>query len=278
MGSLFVAMTMMMSSSVAAFSTARPPFASSTRRIGPADFNKLDLPITSLFASGIDFQATHQETVPLSTDDLALIQSFLLQADHQDGSATKTSPPEHQITSILLGTSDLERKMDGLWHCRQPKVDFIGLDLVPVLVNDLTVLRNNESIDIDAASIHVKVVDSYTELQSNGRSSRLVAKLMEKAIFGGSSRLEILSNQNGGDDGQQFALSLTVALTLSVPLPPLLPLPPGFNRIGSRIVQSTVTQRTAKTLQMLVECYQEHLEAGQLGKSAEENKSVEVEQ
>ncbi len=146
----------------------------------------------------------------------------------------------------LLGSSEATRspKDPTLWECKQPRIDFMGLDLQPYFLH--RVERRTANI------VTVEVVDSRTEiLNPNNPANQLVGSLMTRAKFSGASRIQA----RGKDRKCQLLVDLT--LTLHVPLPPFVLLPPGFNTVGSTIVTMAGKGRTEQLVQELKAAYLE---------------------
>ena len=169
----------------------------------------------------------------------------------------------------LLGSDDAtqqqqqeEEEDEGLWYCPQPRVEFLGLDLVPVFVN-----RLEHSPHDGSTTVHI--VEAKTEIlqsSANNAANRLVASLMERATFQGKSVIRVDDDEEEEEyDGEnddagnnpRCRLSVDLNLKLQVPLPRFLPLPPGFNSIGSAIVRRTGQTRTKQLLQDLEQDFKE---------------------
>lgn len=165
----------------------------------------------------------------------------------------------------LLGSDDAtqqqqqEEEDEGLWYCPQPRVEFLGLDLVPVFVN-----RLEHSPHDGSTTVHI--VEAKTEIlqsSANNAANRLVASLMERATFQGKSVIRVDDDEEeeyeNDDTGNnpRCRLSVDLNLKLQVPLPRFLPLPPGFNSIGSAIVRRTGQTRTKQLLQDLEQDFKE---------------------
>jgi hypothetical protein len=158
----------------------------------------------------------------------------------------------------LLGTTDAEQRPDGLWDCRQPRVEFLGLDLVPIFVNNL---------QRQPTATKVTIVDARIEILKTTGASRVVASVMEKSKCVGNSIIRVVSTSTGsssstttsGDDEDRSSCQLSVDLTLTwqVFLPPFVLLPPGFNTLGSAIVRRTGASRTKKLLEDIKQAHQE---------------------
>jgi len=62
-------------------------------------------------------------------------------------------------------------------------------------------------------------------------------------------------DEDDAQEGYGYALDGTLNLTLTINLPSFLPLPPGFNTIGSKIVQSTCKGRLKQNLKEISDAY-----------------------
>lgn len=143
----------------------------------------------------------------------------------------------------LLGTTNASPRSCGeLWDCRQPRIQFLGLDLVPIFVNRL---------ERTTSSVTVTIVDAQTEIGNSGKRNRAVAKIMQNSKFLGESKIVAMEN----------TLSVDLTLTLQVKLPPFLPLPPGFNTLGSAMIRRTGKSRVQQLLRDLNQAYEEWVAA-----------------
>ena len=132
-----------------------------------------------------------------------------------------------------------------LWECRQAGVGWFGLTVLPIFMN---------RIEKNPDSVVVSLVDSTTEVQGGGRRrlGNTLASAMKLSKFEG--RNAITWEENTGD-AQSYTLDGSLKLTVTIELPPLLPLPPGFNKIGSMIVQSTCKGRLRQNLSEISDSY-----------------------
>merc|ERR1711967_25054 len=97
-----------------------------------------------------------------------------------------------------------------------------------------------------ASEVSISIIEARTEVISGDRDSvrgRAVSKLMQKASFTGRNALSWERSAGIG-----WILTARLTLTLVLPLPPFVPLPPGFNTIGSAIVQTTCRERATQNL------------------------------
>ena len=126
---------------------------------------------------------------------------------------------------------------DGvLWESRQGDIGWFGMTLSPIFINRITKNTDNVVVSLE---------DSTTEVLSSGRLGlgNTLASAMKLSNFDGRNVVTYKSN-----DDQGYTLDGALQLTLTIELPPFLPLPPGFNSIGSRIVQSTCKGRLKQNL------------------------------
>mmetsp|Transcript_15617 Transcript_15617/g.27126 ORF Transcript_15617/g.27126 Transcript_15617/m.27126 type:complete len:288 (-) Transcript_15617:333-1196(-) len=145
----------------------------------------------------------------------------------------------------LLGTPDVEERNDGLFHCRQPGIDFLGLALQPIFVNKIDRTKNGTAT--------VSIMDAQTEIKggNSGRTANLannaIQGIMQDSKFQGRSVIR----------ANDKTLSVDLTLTLNVSLPPFVLLPPGFNNMGIAIIKRTGQARSKQLLQDLHRNYQE---------------------
>ena len=126
---------------------------------------------------------------------------------------------------------------DGvLWESRQGDIGWFGMTLSPIFINRIT--KNTDNVV-------VLLEDGRTEVLESGRLGlgNTLASAMKLSNFDGRNVVTYKSN-----DDQGYTLDGALQLTLTIELPPFLPLPPGFNSIGSRIVQSTCKGRLKQHL------------------------------
>ena len=158
---------------------------------------------------------------------------------------------------LLLGTDNFsQRETDRLYEAYQPEIDWFGLRLVPVFVNQIDRPGDTEEV------VYVDIMEARTDIAGGrppGNRAKAIADIMKRSEFTG--RYELLwSEAASGRRGAGWSLNGDLTLVLSVPLPKLVPLPPGFNTIGSRIVRSTCRKRVEDQLQQLREGYIEWAE------------------
>ncbi len=196
------------------------------------------------------------------------------------GNMSSTSLKEFLLTSasdsVLLGMknsgndsgishctriegSDYASKNAELWECRQASIEWFGLTLVPVFVNEIE--RSITSSTRNGGSVVISIIDAKTEVQRGGTFGNTLASAMKRSVFEGRNVVrweEHSTNANDQDDGtskQKYTLEGNIKLSLTIKLPPLIPLPPGFNAIGSKIVERTCRDRLRRNLEDISSAY-----------------------
>jgi len=157
--------------------------------------------------------------------------------------------------TVLLGkTSTCTRIEDGtstnqgvggggeLWECRQASVAFFGMQISPVFTNRLERSTTKNEVTIT-------FLDSRSEVEG-GRLGNTLASVMKKSKFEGRNTITWKELQQ-----EDFLLEGKLNLTLTITLPPFLPLPPGFNAIGSKIVERTCAERLKQNLNEVSDAY-----------------------
>jgi len=159
---------------------------------------------------------------------------------------------------VLLGTKENakgisqcsrmgeEGEKGQLWECRQASVGWFGMTLQPVFVNRI-------QKDPDNGKVVITIEDARTEVDSGGRLGNTLASAMRRSKFEGRTAISWKDKSSIGE--QCYALEGSLKLTLSINLPPFLPLPPGFNSIGSRIVERTCRERLKQNLSDISDAY-----------------------
>lgn len=198
---------------------------------------------TQLFGT-IRFVGTataQHSTPPISTNDENKSLSTFL--------TTSASTPS------LLGTEITRcRKIDWesgreVWECRQASVGWFGMTIAPVFINQIEKYPDEESVVIS-------IIDARTEVEQGGRLGNTFVSAMKRSKFEGRNIVTWKEQDNSTSD-QIYALEGSLTLTLTINLPPFLPLPPGFNTIGSKIVERTCTDRLKLSLRNLSDAYYE---------------------
>ena len=155
-------------------------------------------------------------------------------------------------TSALLGTENYAVREDGYYDCIQPSIGWFGMQLMPVFVNRLDKIHGDYASEVKIQIVGARTNIVKTKQQDDETSTTpLVARLMEKCNFEGTSTLLVNENDEG------WNMSFDLKLTLQISLPPRVPLPPGFRMIGSRIVSTTCTKRARQTLHNIKDAYEE---------------------
>jgi hypothetical protein len=138
-----------------------------------------------------------------------------------------------------------------LWECRQESVRWFGMSLIPIFVNQIDKTP-------DQNTIVVSIIDAKTEVEQGGGLGNTLASAMRRCKFEGRNAItwkEQHDGSNAAGGGCSYDLAGNLILTLIINLPPFLPLPPGFNSIGSKIVQRTCTERLNALLGEVVNAY-----------------------
>ncbi len=134
--------------------------------------------------------------------------------------------------TILLGTDNTKLIGDDMYECTQGSVAWFGLTLIPIFVN---------RIDRGAAEVTTSIVEARTEVRGGGIGNAL-ASAMKRSEFEGRT---IVSWK---EEKSSYDFDADLELTLTIKLPRILPLPPGFNAIGSKIVERTCKERLKKNV------------------------------
>ena len=145
----------------------------------------------------------------------------------------------------LLGSTKPMQRGDGNWDCPQPKVEFLGLALLPVFVNGL-------ARDPPTNTVTVTILEARTDIEKDSRANQVVANVLKQSQFMGKSVIRALE----GSDQGICQLDIDLSLTIQIPLPKFSFLPPGFNMIGNAIVARTGRSRTKQLLENLRDEYQ----------------------
>jgi hypothetical protein len=142
-------------------------------------------------------------------------------------------------------TNQDEGEGGELWECRQASVSFFGMQISPVFTN-----RLERSTTMNEVTI--TLLDSTSEVEG-GRLGNTLASVMKKSKFEGRNTI---TWKEVGVQQEEFLLEGKLNLTLTITLPPFLPLPPGFNAIGSKIVERTCAERLKQNLVEVSDAYQ----------------------
>lgn len=228
--------------SLAAFTPA------STNLCNSIEVHHFNKPSTTALYGTIRFrgkaQADLSATIPLTLHGGSIssdksLSTFLTSSDSdaillgmkEDGGVA-------QVTKISSGSSS------STWECRQSSIEWFGMTLVPIFTNVLE--RSKES-----GSIIISIVDAKTQVENGGKLGSTLASAMRRSVFEGKN--VVLWKEE--DDKQNYKLFGDIELSLTINLPPFMPLPPGFNKIGSRIVERTCKERLRQNLRDVSDAY-----------------------
>jgi len=153
---------------------------------------------------------------------------------------------------VLMGTENICRltsTADGeeTWECTQTSVAWFGMTLVPIFVNKI------ERGLAEKGEITTTIVEARTEVEGGGIGNAL-AKAMKRSVFEGRTIYTFK------ESGSTYDIDGDLELNLTIKLPSLLPLPPGFNTIGSKIVERTCRERLKVNIRELRDAYIEWAE------------------
>ena len=173
--------------------------------------------------------------------------SIIANIEDEDKSLSNflTSPASD---TVLLGTPNIAKLNDDeengvLWECRQGNIDWFGLQLVPIFINRI-------QKDPSSRNVVISITDATTEVEKGGRMGNALASAMKKSKFDGRTSITWAEQNNGAT-----VMEGNLKLTLSIDLPSFLPLPPGFNAIGSKIIESTCKERLTQNLSGISDAY-----------------------
>ena len=149
------------------------------------------------------------------------------------------------------------QKESSTWECRQSSIEWFGMTLVPIFTN---VIERSETIDRDKdGTVMISIIDATTQVENGGKLGSALASAMRRSVFEG--RNVVLWKERENDDNS-YKLVGDIELSLTINLPPFLPLPPGFNRIGSRIVERTCKERLRQNLRDVSNAYHDWATSG----------------
>lgn len=173
--------------------------------------------------------------------------SIIANIEDEDKSLSNflTSPASD---TVLLGTPNIAKLNDDeengvLWECRQGNIDWFGLQLVPIFINRI-------QKDPSSRNVVISITDATTEVEKGGKIGNTLASVMKKSKFDGRTSITWAEQNNGAT-----VMEGNLKLTLSIDLPSFLPLPPGFNAIGSKIIESTCKERLTQNLSGISDAY-----------------------
>mmetsp|Transcript_14655 Transcript_14655/g.24914 ORF Transcript_14655/g.24914 Transcript_14655/m.24914 type:complete len:243 (+) Transcript_14655:97-825(+) len=152
---------------------------------------------------------------------------------------------------ILLGTDDtklISSAGDAIYECYQGGVAWFGLTLIPIFVNRIE--RGTEG------KVTTSIEEARTEIEGGGGlGGNALASAMKRSEFEGRT---IVTWKEGESS---YHIEGDLVLNLTIKLPRILPLPPGFNAIGSKIVERTCRERLKQNMIDTKNAYIEWAEA-----------------
>lgn len=151
--------------------------------------------------------------------------------------------------TILLGTDNTKLIGDAVYECTQGSVAWFGLTLIPIFVNRID-RGTASSGSLEEGKVTTSIVEARTEVIGGGLGNAL-ASAMKRSEFEGRT---IVSWKEGKSS---YDIEADLELTLTIKLPRILPLPPGFNAIGSKIVERTCKERLKKNVLDIKAAYME---------------------
>ena len=144
---------------------------------------------------------------------------------------------------ILLGTENIKlissaAAGDAIYECTQGSVAWFGLTLIPIFINRIDRCTSGSQ---EEGKVTTSIEEARTEVQGGGLGNAL-ASAMKRSVFEGRT---IVSWKEGKSS---YHIEGDLVLNLTIKLPRILPLPPGFNAIGSKIVERTCRERLKQNL------------------------------
>ena len=139
---------------------------------------------------------------------------------------------------VFLGTSNTKLISsasagdDAIYECIQGGVEWFGLTVIPVFVN---------RISRGPSKVTTSIEEARTDIKGGGLGTAL-ASAMKRSDFEGRTIVTWKETTSA------FQIDGDLVLTLTIRLPRFLPLPPGFNAIGSKIVERTCRERLKQSL------------------------------
>ncbi|CAJ1948901.1 unnamed protein product [Cylindrotheca closterium] len=158
----------------------------------------------------------------------------------------------------LLGTDDIQCHDDHdesqqlLYECKQPIIEFMGLQLQPTFRHKLYRQPNQVTASIEEGS--------KAEIVTHSRhpAKRVISSLVHDATFVGESVVTVHPQEAQDHATQKCKLSINLSLSLQIPMPRFIPIPPGFNALGGAIVRRAGRLRTQQLLERLKAAYYQH--------------------
>lgn len=197
-----------------------------------------------------------------SASDLALLGT---------SDATPLIREERVVGTSGAGTNNSISNTSVFFECWQPRLDFLGLDLQPVFINQIdrhqapSSNNNNDRNCNGTLVVTVSIIEARIEMPTTSKKPNLanrgIRRIMERAQMNGRSVITAVpmsspNTNNSTTCPPLFLLSVDLALSLTVVLPPYVPLPPGFNRVGNAIMRRTGTTRSKQLLEDIKRHYQ----------------------
>jgi len=140
------------------------------------------------------------------------------------------------------------------WECRQSNIEWFGMTLVPIFTNVIERSESTTHPSSSSGTVVISIIDAKTEVQNGGRLGGTLASAMKRSVFEGRY-VVFWREEHGEHENRSYTLEGDIELDLTINLPPLVPLPPGFNSIGSRIVERTCRDRLRQNLRDVSEAY-----------------------
>ena len=204
---------------------------------------------TSIFMATIKFQGDSSSqllfTTPIISSPPRSLPEFL-----QDEESNMILLGGSSTQSLSKSNQHNNNKNKELWNVQQPPIAWFGTELVSTFVNEMDL-----SFSETEQKIIISVLDAQTQIKSRGSTRvQMMEKIMAQSSFSGTTVYK-WKQQKSSSSTSSYLLKAELSLTLTVQLPRFLPLPPGFNRIGSTIVNRTCKTRIRQTLQDLNVAY-----------------------
>eukprot|EP00804_Cyclotella_cryptica_P006813 CCRYP_010945-RA/>CCRYP_010945-RA protein AED:0.13 eAED:0.11 QI:0/-1/0/1/-1/1/1/0/243 len=198
------------------------------------------------------------------------LTSFLSSSDSdaillgmKDGSAGGIAQVRKIETQSPASPSVLERSRGNsvTWECRQSKIEWFGMTLVPIFTNVIERSESTTHPSSGSGTVVISIIDAKTEVQNGGRLGGTLASAMKRSVFEGRY-IVFWREEHGEHESMRYTLEGDIELSLTINLPPFVPLPPGFNSIGSRIVERTCRDRLRQNLRDVSDAYVDWVHEG----------------
>lgn len=141
-------------------------------------------------------------------------------------------------------------QQESTWECRQSSIDWFGMTLIPIFTN--VIERSEASSSNSDGLVVISIIDAKTQVENGGKLGSALASAMKRSVFEGRNMVFWKEQQ---EDELSYKLVGDIELSLTINLPPFMPLPPGFNTIGSRIVERTCKERLRQNLRDVSDAY-----------------------